>query len=157
MKILKTYIIIILSISSFIFGCKGSEKVSEKEDVKTAASETPVANPNCLDLIIDADLYNNTQSESVRILERKIEGNYLYLKYTFSGCPSDEIYLVWNSMLKKSYPGQASIKLGFEETGSCDEMHTKEACYNLKDFVQYKKVVLTVNKAEGILFDVTEK
>ena len=154
---MKVSIASILIIGTLCFSaCKGSETTS-KEEVKSAVKTEAKIDPNCTPVILEAELYNKVQNGGVQALESKIEGNYLYLKYTFSGCPSDEILLVWNSMLLKSYPGKAMIKLGFEETGSCDEMQTQEACYDLKDFVQYKKVYLIVNDAEAVLYDVVSE
>lgn len=137
----------------FIVGCKSTE-LTPKEESKTAVKKEVKVDPNCVPIILEKELYNKVQNGGVQVLESKIEGNYLYLKYSFSGCPSDEIVLVWNNMLLKSYPGKAMLKLGYEETGSCDEMRTQEACYDLKDFIQYKKVHLNVNGSSAVLFDV---
>jgi len=154
---MKKKLIVLLTLIAFFISCKNSENVPEKKETKLAVKTLPEVDANCFDVILDSALYTKTIHEPIRILESEIKGNYLYLKYTYSGCPSDEIYLVWNSMLKKSYPGQASLKLGYETTGSCDEMHTKESCYDLKSFVQYKKVMLYVNNADGVLYDVSDK
>jgi hypothetical protein len=118
----------------FIIGCKSTES-TPKEESKTAVKKEVNVNPNCVPIILEKELYDKVQNWGVQVLESKIEGNYLYLKYSFSGCPNDEIVLVWNNMLLKSYPGKAMLKLGYEETGSCDEMQIQDACYDLKDFI----------------------
>ncbi|MBD79073.1 MAG: hypothetical protein CL840_09155 [Crocinitomicaceae bacterium] len=144
----------LFTLSLLLGGCKGSEKVAKEETAEPAVEVVGSGEENlCLDVILDAELYEKIQHQPVSIVESRIEGNLLYLKINFSGCTYDELDLVWNNMLKKSYPGQAQLKLGYTETGSCDEIQTKEMCFNLKSFAEFGKVVLFINEAEGILFE----
>ena len=136
------------------YSCKSNEKTPSES--KSAIELKKDA--NCPDLIIENVLYNSIVGEGVQIKEASIRNNTLYLKCQYSGCESDELVVAFNGMVKKSYPAQAAIKIGYTESGSCDQIVTTELCCNITDLASYGKIMLYLNgKKEPVLYDTTSK
>jgi hypothetical protein len=145
--------ILVVLCTSLVSGCKSTEK--NPESTKSAPKEL-IIDDSCPNLSIEQELYAQINPEGIKIQESKIEENTLYLKVQFSGCPSDELTIAWNGLLKKSYPGKASFKVGLVETGMCEAIQIRELCVNVHALASNKKVVIYLNDvSEGLLYDVS--
>lgn len=108
---------------------------------------------DCPEYLNDPSTYNLIQYKTVNITSSEIRGNELHLSCEFSGCESDELILAFNGIVKKSYPGQASLKLGYVESGQCDAIQSMKFCYDISDLGQYGKIMISVNGNKGMLYD----
>lgn len=139
----------------FFFSCKGSEKTPASAK---SAPEEMVLDKSCPDLEIEQGLYAQINPEGVQIKEANISKHTLYLRVQFSGCPSDELTIAWNGLLKKSYPGKATFRVGLLESGMCEAIQSRELCVNIHSLASNKKVIISLNdQPEGLLYSVLDE
>jgi hypothetical protein len=134
--------------------CKNSEKAPN--NTKSAPAKTVVSN-SCPKLEINSETYASISIGGVKILESSITGNDLKVKIEYSGCEEDNIYLAWNGLLAKSYPGKATFKVGLVKSGQCDAIQTRELCTNIAALATHKKVIVYLNSMEnGLSYESVE-
>lgn len=136
------YIAIIILAVFITTGCKNSQKTAQTTSPK---SETIKTNPNCPDLLTNNKVFNNINADNYHISETRIEGNTLYFTCSYSGCPEDELVITWNGIMKKSYPGQVTLKVGSEQPSHCDALQSRNLCVNLNPLISSGKVMVYIN------------
>lgn len=146
----------------FISSCKGPEKTPETAKaavkVEEEKSEPTVTEPsNCFKVAMDKESFDKIQSEGIKIKSSKIVGNEFHVTCEFSGCPSDELYFAWNGAMKKSYPGQVTISLGYSQSGMCESIITQDYCFQINSLGINDKVYLKVNDGEMLLYEIDKE
>ncbi|MGB0402886.1 MAG: hypothetical protein ACPGEG_02235 [Salibacteraceae bacterium] len=153
---------IILFAAVFMVGCKSSEKTPETAKtapkVEEKSSDAPLQEPsNCYEVAMDSESFDKIQSKTIKILKSQIIGNEFHVTCEFSGCPSDELYFAWNGAMKKSYPGQVTIALGYSQSGMCESIITQDYCFQIGSLAINDKIYLKVNDGEMLLYEINNK
>lgn len=89
-------------------------------------------------VIVDANLYQNTATDNYTIINTKVEGDFLTIKIGASGCSSEswKAILVDSSLILESYPPQRNIKLNLENNEACLAYFEVEYTFNVKSLTQ---------------------
>ena len=86
-------------------------------------------------VIISADEYKNAPNHPVSIIDMKIEGNCLKIKFGTSGCSGNNwnVKLIDSGIIAESLPVQRTLKLSLNNREMCAAYFTKEMSFNIKD------------------------
>lgn len=84
-------------------------------------------------VIISADLYNETNTDYYQILQASIEGDTLRVTIQSSGCDGSEwvVKLVDSGAIAESYPVQRFAKISLKNEELCDAIVTKNFTFNI--------------------------
>lgn len=126
----------------FLLSCKGKKQLS---------SERASEKVSVCDSITMIEGGYGKPSNTVFVIEMNVEGDCLNAKVKYQGCENDRIRLMWNGMLKKSLPSQATLGIGKEQSEACDEWREKDCRFDLSPFkspVYGGKVLLSVGTFE---------
>jgi hypothetical protein len=123
----------------------------------TAANCTNEHQSNCnQNVIISADEYENAPNHLVHILDMKIEGDCLKIKFGTSGCSGNNwiVKLIDSEVIAKSLPLQRILRLSLNDIGLCAAAFSREVSFNIKGLqVQgYSSVLLNIS-GERILYE----
>ena len=90
-------------------------------------------------VIISKDEYENAPDYPVSILDMKIEGNCLKIKFAASGCDGNSwnVKLIDNGSLAYSDPPLRTLRLSLDNKESCTAWITKEISFSLKPLMEY--------------------
>ena len=84
-------------------------------------------------VIISADLYKHTNTDSYNILNASIEGDILTVTVQFSGCDGNSwgAKLVDSGAVAESYPVQRFTKIALKNEELCDAIVTKYFTFDI--------------------------
>jgi len=91
---------------------------------------------NCdQDVIISQREFENAPNEPVSIIEMKIEGDCLKIKFGASGCSGNSwvVRLIDSGIIAESLPVQRTLKLSLNNREACAAYFTREMSFNIKD------------------------
>ena len=140
--------------SSFLFS--GSNISTLKYDFEPDAEEGDEGVSNCdKDVIISGTEYEKAPNATVHIIDTKIEGNCMKIKFSASGCDGS----TWNEKLiavasdATVYPPEWSLRLYIENREICTAVHSKEVSFNIKELqLPGNKVRLNIS-GKSILYE----
>ena len=94
------------------------------------------------DVIVSATEYENAPNDHVEIIDMKIEGNCLNIKFSASGCSvnSLDVNLIDSGFIGYSIvqvypplPPKRTLRLSFDKKDDCLAVFTKEVSFNIED------------------------
>jgi len=111
-------------------------KITERE--APLPEDTENNQSNCdKHVILDDSIYVNTPFiPSLEVTEMKIEGNYLKIKFSATGCNGNSwiVNLVDWKEYAKTNPGNRLVKLTIDNIGDCTTWRVyKEVCFNIEE------------------------
>ncbi|KJD32196.1 hypothetical protein PK35_12250 [Tamlana nanhaiensis] len=85
-------------------------------------------------VVIDANNYNNLQTDYFTVVNAKIIGDCLSINFQASGCSGDTwvFNLIDSGAIAESYPEQRYLKIQFVNNEACLAVFTKQVSFNLK-------------------------
>jgi hypothetical protein len=108
------------------------------------------------DVIISKTQYETALDDQYSIIDLKINGDCLTIKFSASGCNGNS----WTTQLidaggvAYSFPPQRSLKLSLDNKELCEAIVTKEISFNIKDLqVQGTNKVLLKISGQSILYE----
>lgn len=108
-------------------------------------------------VLIDSDAYSSTLSDNYTIRSVKIDGDFLTIKFSASGCSGEswKVKLIDSGAVAESLPPQRYLVLSLENYELCEALITKELTFNIAALrVDGKGVWLNFkNFEEGILYE----
>lgn len=108
-------------------------------------------------VLIDAKAYNSALSDNYFIQSIEIDGDFLTIKFSASGCDgkSWKVKLIDSGAVAKSIPPQRYLALSLENKELCDALITRELTFNISALrVGAESVWLNFkNFEEGILYE----
>jgi len=111
---------------------------------------------NCdKDVIISQTEYENAPNHPVSIVDMKIEGNCLKIKFGASGCSGDNwtVKLIDSGVVAESLPCQRTLRLSLNDIGICAAYFTKEMSFNIENLqIQGNNSVLLNISGKQILY-----
>ena len=113
------------------------------------------------DVIISETEYKNAPNDSLKILDMKIVGNCLKIKFGASGCDGStwDVKLICWGNYDKSDPPQTTLRLSLDNKEMCAAAPTKEISFNLEPLKEYfqhhgtNQLVLNILGQQGILYE----
>jgi len=112
---------------------------------------------NCdQDVIISAVEYENAPNHPISIIDMKIEGNCLKIKFGASGCSGNNwiVKLIDSGMIAESLPCQRQLRLSLNDIGDCDAYFENEMSFNIEDLqIQGNKSVILHISGKTILYE----
>ena len=108
------------------------------------------------DVIVSTDEYENAPNHPISIIDMRIEGNCLKIKFSASGCSGDNwiVKLIDSEAIAKSLPCQRFLRLSLADIGLCCAYFEKEISFNIEDLqIQgYNSVLLNIS-GKSILYE----
>lgn len=108
-------------------------------------------------VLIDSDAYNSVLSDNYVIQSIKIDGDYLTIRFSSSGCSGEswKVKLIDSGAVAESLPPQRYLVLSLENNELCKAVITKELTFNISALrVDGNSVWLNLkNFEEGILYE----
>ena len=112
------------------------------------------------DAIISQTEYENAPNDQVEIIDMKIEGNCLKIKFSASGCSGNSwnVKLIGLGNYDKSSPPQTTLRLSLDNKEICTAVITKEVSFNLDPVKEYfrlhgtDKLYLNIS-GKGVLYE----
>jgi len=107
---------------------------------------------NCdQNVIISADEYENAPNGHLTIIDMKIVGDCLKIKFSASGCNGDSwvVKLIDHGTIAESNPCQRMLRLSLDNQELCKALITKEVSFNIKD--------LQVKEDNRIILNILDK
>jgi len=98
-------------------------------------------------VIIDSNLYNQSESNNYSITNVQLNGNNLTIRISSSGCSSDswKAILIDANEILESYPVQRKIKLSLENNEACLAVFEKEFTFDISSLKEdYDTVLLNL-------------
>ena len=98
-------------------------------------------------MIIDSNLYNQSESNNYSITNVQLNGNNLTIRISSSGCSSDswKAILIDANEILESYPVQRKIKLSLENNEACLAVFEKEFTFDISSLKEdYDTVLLNL-------------
>jgi len=149
------YFAILLISAVFAVGCGRTIQASDEN------GEEPQTVSTCgKDVIVDATQFENAPNDQVAIVDLKIEGNCLKIKFTSSGCDGSKwkVELIGWGNYDKSLPPQTTMRLSLDNQEDCLAVITKEVSFNLEPLMEYfqhhstNSIVLNIS-GKSILYE----
>ncbi|MFN3996312.1 hypothetical protein [Algoriphagus sp.] len=111
-----------------------------------------------LAVLIDSEAYNSALSDNYVIQSIKINGDFLIIKFSASGCSGEswKVKLIDSGALAYSFPPQRYLVLSLENNEECEAYITKELAFDISALrgVSTNKVWLNFKNFEkGILYE----
>ncbi len=107
--------------------------------------------------VISAEQYANAPSDQLSINSLEINGDYLKINFSSSGCSGDtwELKLIDSEAILDSNPSQRNLRLSLNNDELCEAYITKELTFDISNLqVEGKKVQLNLtNSDESILYE----
>jgi hypothetical protein len=110
--------------------------IEERNPIKTVKILVTKENTDCdQNVIISAIEFNNAPNHPVSIIDMKIEGNCLKIKFGASGCSGDNwtVKLIAVPSIAAVYPPQWGLRLSLNDIGDCAAYFTKEMSFNIEN------------------------
>lgn len=108
-------------------------------------------------VIISAEEYQNAPDDELAIVNVKLEGDCLVIKFESSGCDGSswEIKLIDSEAIMESYPPQRNLRLSLKNEEPCDAVVTKEMAFNISNLrLDYDKILLNItNSGDQVLYE----
>lgn len=108
-------------------------------------------------VLIDAKAYNSALSDNYFIQSIKINGDFLIIKFSASGCSGEswKVKLIDSGSVAYSNPPQRLLVLSLENNELCEALITKELTFDISALrVSTNKVWLNIkNFDKGILYE----
>ena len=142
-----------------INGCtkyfKGTFTVSENECKKIFFDFDNQSNCN-QNVIISKTEYENAPNDFLEIIDMKIVGNCLKIKFWASGCDRNtwNVKLIDTGIVAESLPEQRTLKLSLENSEDCRAVVTKEISFNIEELQVHGSRRIQLNVSENwILYE----
>jgi hypothetical protein len=114
---------------------------------------------NCdFESLINADLYENSPSDQLSIINLEINGNCLEVTFSASGCDGNSwnVNLIDAEQILESLPGQRNLRLTLENNESCLAVITKVSSFDISglQISDDNRVLLNItNSGDQILYE----
>ena len=108
------------------------------------------------DVIISYDEYHTAPDGQVFILDMKITGNCLKIKFQAGGCDGSTwvVKLIDIGGVAKSNPCQRTLRLSLDNQEICDALPLKEISFNIEDLqIEGDNSVWLIVAGKGILYE----
>lgn len=140
------YLLVIVS----TFGCANEDDLSKPVDL--------CSDLNCDKcVLIDRDIFNETETTNYSFQEIKIVGNCLKIKYSGGGCDGESFkeYLIDSGSIEETATEQRNLKFKLMKNEDCEALITKEVSFDLTPLqTNDSKVILNIEKWEAsILYE----
>ena len=107
-------------------------------------------------VIVSATEFENAPNDHVSIIDMKIEGNCLKIKFSASGCDGNSwiVKLVAMGNRDKLNPIQTTLRLSLDNKELCDAVITKEMSFNIEDLqiIGDNRLILNIS-GKSILYE----
>jgi len=111
----------------------------------------------CQNVIINADEYKNAPDDELEIVNIRLEGDCLSIRFESSGCDGNSwgIKLIDSEAIMESYPPQRNLRLSLKNDEPCDAIVIKEMAFNVSNLrLEYDKILLNItNSGDQVLYE----
>lgn len=108
-------------------------------------------------VLIDLDAYNTAQTENLNINSIRLNGDFLIITFSASGCSGEswKVKLIDSGKVEESLPPQRSLVLSLENNEGCEAYITRELAFDISALrVSTNKVWFNFkNFDKGILYE----
>lgn len=108
-------------------------------------------------VIIDAAEYQNAPDDALDIVNVRLEGDCLVIRFESGGCDGNSwgIKLIDSEAIMESYPPQRNLRLSLNNPELCIAVVAKEVAFNVSNLrLDYDKIKLNItNSGDQILYE----